>query len=200
MNKKVNISPPVSADSSVVTERLSACVKQYRSRKKISLDELSRLANVSKGMLVEIEACRANPSIALLCRLATAMGVSVAELVDVASKPSVHIIAAEDIPRLWIGKNGGSARLLAGTGGPGMVELWEWEMYAGEIYETEAHPEGTSELLHVVQGTLLLTLGKEIVIVHEGCSAIACTDVPHSYAGAAGHRLVFTMTVIEHAR
>lgn len=66
--------------------------------KKISLDELSRRAGVSKGALVEIEGCRANPSIALLCRLAVAMGVSVADFVDVSSKPTVHLIAEEEIP------------------------------------------------------------------------------------------------------
>ena len=62
------------ADSivSTVNEAVSQRIKLYRKQKKISLDELSRRAGVSKGALVEIEGCRANPSIALLCRLAAA--------------------------------------------------------------------------------------------------------------------------------
>ncbi len=79
-------------------------IKRYRKQKKISLDELSRQAGVSKGALVEIEGCRANPSIALLCRLAAAMGVSVADFVDVSSKPTVHLIAEDEIPELWEGE------------------------------------------------------------------------------------------------
>lgn len=73
-------------------------------------------ANVSKGALVEIEGCKANPSIALLCRLAAAMGVSVADFVDVGTKPTVHLIAEGEIPELWKGDKGGRARL-AGSGG-----------------------------------------------------------------------------------
>ncbi len=55
------------------------------------------------------------------------MGVSVADFVDVSARPDVHIIADTDIPELWTGDKGGSARLLAGSGGPDMLELWLWE-------------------------------------------------------------------------
>jgi transcriptional regulator with XRE-family HTH domain len=79
-------------------------------------------------MLVDIEACRANPSIALLCRLASALGVSVADFVNVAAAPPVKVMAASDIPTLWQGERGGHARLLAGTSGPDMVELWQWSL------------------------------------------------------------------------
>ncbi|EPL6456534.1 helix-turn-helix domain-containing protein [Providencia rettgeri] len=198
MNKKVNIT--TGTDASRINESLSASVKQYRSHNKMSLDELSRLAGVSKGMLVEIEACRANPSIALLCKLAAAMGVSVADIVNVASKPNVHFITSEDIPCLWNGESGGTARLLAGTSGPDMIELWEWKMYPGEIFDSPGHSNGTCELLHVMQGSLLLTLGEESLTVNEGCSVIARTDLPHSYECIEGALLKFTMTVSERMR
>lgn len=200
MNKKVNISTDPGTDAGAINEALSLAVREYRRQKKISLDELSRRAAVSKGMLVEIEACRANPSIALLCKLASAMGVSVADIVNVASRPSVHLIRAEEIPCLWFGENGGTARLLAGTSGPDMVELWEWKMYPGEVFASEGHPNGTSELFHVLKGSLLLTVGDQEVIVRESCSAIARTDTPHSYTCASDEPLAFTMTVSEPAR
>lgn len=117
MTKKVNLMTDAGADVSTVNEAVSQRIKQYRKQKKMSLDELSRQANVSKGALVEIEGCKANPSIALLCRLAAAMGVSVADFVDVGTKPTVHLIAEGEIPELWKGDKGGRARLLAGSGG-----------------------------------------------------------------------------------
>lgn len=64
----------------------------------MSLDELSRRASISKGMLVEMEKEAANPSIAILCKLAAALGVSVADIVNVSSEPALHIIPAEQIP------------------------------------------------------------------------------------------------------
>ncbi|WP_112288752.1 helix-turn-helix domain-containing protein [Rahnella sp. AN3-3W3] len=198
MTKKVNIT--TDADAARVNEAVSEHVKLYRSQKKMSLDELSRRSGVSKGMLVEIEGCRANPSIALLCRLASAMNVSVADFVNVAGKPAVHLIDSRDIPVLWKGEKGGSARLLAGTSGPDMVELWEWTLYPGETFESPGHPEGTSELLHVAKGILTLVVGDTTYVINQGSAAVARTDAPHAYMNNDAGVAVFTMTVNEKGR
>lgn len=198
MTKKVNIT--TDADAARVNEAVSARIKLYRSQNKMSLDELSRLSGVSKGMLVEIEGCRANPSIALLCRLASAMNVSVADFVNVAGKPAAHLINSGDIPVLWKGKKGGSARLLAGTSGPDMVELWEWMLYPGETFESPGHPEGTSELLHVSKGTLTLVVSDTTYIINQGSAAVARTDASHAYMNNDTGVTVFTMTVNEKGR
>lgn len=197
MTKKVNLLTEPGSDVSSVNQAVSQRIKQYRKQKKLSLDELSRRANVSKGMLVEIEGCKANPSIALLCRLAAAMGVSVADFVDVSSKPDVHIIDARDIPELWTGEKGGYARLLAGSGGPEMTELWLWEMQPGEKFESPGHPSGTFELLYVRSGTLTLNVRESVYQLTQGCSATAKTDVPHGYENRGDQPVVFMMTVNE---
>lgn len=197
MTKKVNLVTGAGADVSIVNEAVSLRIKQYRKQKKMSLDELSRRANVSKGMLVEIEGCKANPSIALLCRLAAAMGVSVADFVDVSTQPDVHIIADTEIPELWKGDKGGSARLLAGSGGPDMTELWLWEMQPGEKFESPGHSSGTLELLHVQSGTLTLGVKESLFQLKAGFSATARTDVPHFYANQGEITVNFIMTVNE---
>lgn len=197
MTKKVNKSTDSGADIQRVSEAVAARIKAFRKQQKLSLDELSRRAGVSKGMLVEIEKCLANPSIALLCKIAAAMGVSVADIVDVASKPLAHLIAKEDIPLLWSGEKGGSARLLAGTSGPDMLELWHWEIFPGERFTSPGHPAGTVELLHVERGTLTLEVAQTSLVIAEGCSAVAQTDVPHHYANDDDLPVVFTMTVSE---
>lgn len=187
------------ADVSTVNEAVSQRIKQYRKQKKMSLDELSRQANVSKGALVEIEGCKANPSIALLCRLAAAMGVSVADFVDVGTKPTVHLIAEGEIPELWKGDKGGRARLLAGSGGPDMTELWMWEMQPGEKFASPGHSTGTLELFYVQTGTLTLGVQEHLYLVNSGCSATAKTDVPHFYENRGESPLIFIMTVNEKA-
>ncbi|MCQ9457735.1 cupin domain-containing protein [Citrobacter portucalensis] len=199
MTKKVNLMTDAGADVSTVNEAVSQRIKQYRKQKKMSLDELSRQANVSKGALVEIEGCKANPSIALLCRLAAAMGVSVADFVDVGTKPTVHLIAEGEIPELWKGDKGGRARLLAGSGGPDMTELWMWEMQPGEKFASPGHSTGTLELFYVQTGTLTLGVQEHLYLVNSGCSATARTDVPHFYENRGESLLIFIMTVNEKA-
>lgn len=200
MTKKVNLPTETGADVDVVNEAIAQRIKLYRSQKKISLDTLSRHAGVSKGMLVDIEGCKANPSITLLCRIAAAMGVSVADIVNVASEPAVRLINQNDIPVLWQGDKGGSARLLAGTHGPDMVELWQWTMRPGEKFASPGHPQGTSELLYVTQGSLKLTVGNDEFIINTGNSAVARTDSPHAYACHGTGELTFIMTVDEPQR
>lgn len=197
MTKKVNISTENGANIQSVSETIAHRLKTYRKQQKLSLDVLSKRAGVSKGMLVEIEKCIANPSIALLCKISAALGISVADIVNVSSEPSVHLIKPADMPVLWEGSKGGSARLLAGTNGPNMIELWHWEMPPGERFEGAAHATGTYELLHVEKGTLTLKVDKTELIVSKGCSAVAKTDVAHEYLNKDKDKLVFTMSVTE---
>ena len=197
MSKIVNISTNPGSDAETISAALAIRLKQHRKEQKLSLDELSRRAGVSKGMLVEIEKGNANPSIAILCKLAAALGISVADIVNVASTPPIHVIEQQDIPVLWVGPAGGSARLLAGTSGPDMVELWRWEMHPGEVFTSPGHPHGTVELFHVEQGELQLCVEDTVSTVVAGNAAVARTDAPHHYANHGDILLKFTMTVAE---
>ncbi|MDH2067160.1 helix-turn-helix transcriptional regulator [Pantoea sp. GD03673] len=197
MTRKVNIMTDAGADLASVNQAVSDRIKSWRKSQKLSLDELSRRAGVSKGMLVEIEKGAANPSIAILCKVAAALGVSVADIVNVSQAPDAWLIENSDMPMLWQGEQGGSAQLLAGTRGPDMIELWRWQMFAGEVFSSAGHPSGTLELLHVEEGTLALTVGEQTLVVRQGCAAVARTDMPHAYASANAQPVIFTMTVAE---
>ena len=200
MTDKVNIMTEQGADVAQVSLAVANRIRNWRKDKKLSLDELSRRASVSKGMLVEIEKGAANPSIAILCKLAAALGVSVADIVNVSSEPVVHVIDKQAIPVLWQGAKGGSARLLAGTAGPDMIELWQWEMQPGEHFSSPGHPAGTCELLHVNEGVLSLTVGETVTQVEAGASAVAKTEAAHGYGNEGDTVLRFTMTVAEFHR
>jgi len=188
------------ADIAQVSLAVANRIRSWRKEKKLSLDELSRRASVSKGMLVEIEKGAANPSIAILCKLAAALGISVADIVNVSSEPLVHIIEEEAIPVLWQGAQGGHARLLAGTAGPDMIELWQWEMHPGERFSSSGHPAGTFELLHINEGVLTLTVDDNVTQIASGASAVAKTEAAHVYANEGKGLLRFTMTVAEFHR
>lgn len=125
------------------------------------------------------------------------LGISVADSVNVFSTPTAPLIKSEEIPTLWNGPSGGCARLLAGTSGPNMVELWRWELQPGEEFESNAHPAGTFELFYVDKGTLTLRVGETVLILKAGCSAVAQTDIVHRYVNAHTDPLVFNMTVVE---
>ena len=195
MTVTVNISTPGRTDADV----LAAVAGQMRARRhdrRLSLDQLSARSGVSKGMLVQIENGKSNPSIGTLCKIAAALGASVADLVDATAASAADIVAAA--PRvLWRGRHGGSARLMVGSTGPDMLELWCWEMRPGERYDAPAHPSGTRELLHVTSGRLAVTIDASRYVIAAGRSASAATDRPHAYTCAGRRSTRFTMVVAE---
>ncbi|PJR10748.1 helix-turn-helix domain-containing protein [Sinorhizobium meliloti] len=197
MEKKVNISTETVADVERVSATVSQNLKTFRRQSGLTLDELSRKSGVSKGMLVEIEKGTANPSIATLCRAATALGVSVADFVGVASSVPVRIVPPQDASTLWHGPKGGSATLLVGTNGPDEIELWRWTLFPGEIFESPGHSPGTLELLNVETGELTLKFADSEHLVQAGSSVLARTEDKHAYMNCGNDELRFVMAVAE---
>ena len=62
--------------------RVGATLAGLRQARALSLDELSRQAGVSKSILSQIERNQANPTVAVVWRLANALGVTMAELLS----------------------------------------------------------------------------------------------------------------------
>lgn len=203
MTKRVNImtnATPTTEDAAdLLNGAIARRIALLRKGKQQSFDELAVRSGVSKGMLVQIEQGRANPSIATLCRLAAGLGVSVADLISAgdASKSPIHVVAPDKARILWKGPKGGSAALLVGSDGPDMLELWNWTLQPGERYEARPHSVGTLELVHVQQGALALEVDGVAQVIATGASAFARTDRPHAYACSGGKRALFAMVVFE---
>ena len=82
---------------------ISGRVRGLRRERRLSLDGLATRAAVSKGMVVQIEKGGSNPSIATLCKVAAALGVSVADLVNVSGQPPIDMVLAGPRRVLWRG-------------------------------------------------------------------------------------------------
>lgn len=206
MTDKVNIVTVENAPSDDPVQKVHAVLAQriavLRKKKRLSFDQLAAQCGVSKGMLVQVEQGKANPSIGTLCRIAAGLGVSVAELVEVAEDhdDSVRIVASGAIAPLWRGPSGGTALLLVGSDGPEMLEQWMWELCPGERFDSEAHPVGTQELLHVLEGELGLEIAGRVHTVAAGASVFARTDNAHAYLCVGEAKVRFIMAVWEPAR
>ena len=164
-------------------------VRNHRTRLAWTLDDLAARSGVSKGMLSQVEQARTNPSVATICRLATALGVSVASLVEAPEMPGARVVRAEEAVTLWTGEQAGSAaRLLVGSGTSQQVELWDVHMLPGDGYASEAHPSGTRELLMVIDGELTLELDG---IPHQVCAGDAIAFVADCFYAYRNRGTVF---------
>ncbi|WP_345628240.1 helix-turn-helix domain-containing protein [Rugosimonospora acidiphila] len=164
-----------------VTAAVARHVRALRHAHGWSLDELSGRSGVSKGMVVQIEGGKTNPSIGTLCRVADAFGVSVARLLEPDQPEPVRVTDAASAPLLWRGERGGFARLLAGRGDPTFMELWEWQLRPGDEHLSPDHAPSTRELLHVLDGELLITVRGVDHRVRRGETIDFLADRAHAY-------------------
>jgi transcriptional regulator with XRE-family HTH domain len=173
-------------------------VREARSARRWTLDQLAEHSGVSRRMIVNVEAGSCNASIATLLRLATALQVSLADLVaDRRADEACVVTEAAGRTALWRGPAGGSAVLVASAGTPDMLELWDWTLEPTEAYDSEPHRQGTRELLHVLAGRLALTVDGRDQVLRTGDAASFSADVAHRYACAGRRATRFSMTVLE---
>ncbi len=183
----------------MVNELIGERVRQHRTARGWTLDELAERSGVSRRMVITIEHGEGNPSIATLLRISDALGVGLPVLVDVERPRALTVTAAGQAPVLWRGPRGGQAVLVAGTEPPDVVELWDWTLHPGEEHSSDAHSAGTRELLLVLDGHLDLRVGDRTHRLEAGDSAAFAGDVAHGYATPADAATTarFALTVFQ---
>ena len=183
------------SDLELLTQSLARNVKHWRAVRGFTLDVLAARAGVSRGMLIQIEQARTNPSIGTVVKIGDALGVSVTTLLDYEQGPKVRIVPAERAVRLWHTEAGSYNRLLAGTEAPGPLEMWDWRLMPGDSSPSEPHPAGTVELGHVTAGELTLTVDGEEDRVPAGASASYEANTPHVYGNTGDVPMEMVMAV-----
>lgn len=180
-----------------VAGSLAANLRRLRANRGWSLEAVAERAEVSKNTVIQVEQGRANPSIATLCRLADALGVGVASLIEAPASPRVTVRRADDTPVLWASEAGSRALFCLGTDPPDVVELWDWTLAPGEGFDGEAHPPGTVELLLVLDGHLALRVGTGEHHLDAGDSVLFEAEVPHRYENGGTEPCRFVLSVLQ---
>lgn len=170
-------------------------VRAARTRAGLSLEELSRRAQVSKGALVGLEKAQGNPNLTTLVRLADTLGISVSALMQGPPEGRVRVVAADAVAPLWTGESGSQARLMLTTSGPSPVEVWRWQLEPDEDYPSHPHQAGVVETLSVTAGRMTLIVDGAEHSVEAGQTATFDGDAPHTYRGAGTGTCHVIMTV-----
>jgi transcriptional regulator with XRE-family HTH domain len=182
-----------------VTAQVASRVRTLRAARGWSLDELGRRSGVSKGMLVQIEGDRTNPSIATLVKLGNAFGVGMQDLLAEAPDPTIIRIEPDQRVAMWSTDAGSAATLVGGVSRPAAVELWEFAFAPGDRLTSDAHIAGSREILAVTEGRMTITVANVETTVAAGEAVIIASDNPHSYANDGDVVAVLTMVTVEPA-
>src|SRR5947209_19390522 len=184
-----------------LSDRAIATVAQrvgaLRKKQRLSLDQLAIRAGVSKGSLANLEKGTGNPSVSVLGQVAAALGVSVTDLLEMSTGHEAEEYNLRAGKTLWQGPAGGSARLIFGTRGPQMFELWGWELFPGERYEAKAHAPGTQELLYPLSGAVGAEVRGRRYTARNGNGLYLRPHAPHGYFCGGSRPTKIHMVVLE---
>jgi XRE family transcriptional regulator, regulator of sulfur utilization len=166
---------------------IGSTLAALRGQRALSLDELSRQAGVSKSMLSQIERNQANPTVAVVWRLANALGVPLNELLGDGKPdaPAIATVAAHATPSLRSPDGRCELRILGPIELAGQFEWYELSVQPGGALESQPHEPGSREHLSVLSGQLEVQAGAERTRLKAGETARYAVDLPHAIRNPA---------------
>jgi transcriptional regulator with XRE-family HTH domain len=162
--------------------RVGDTLAALRQARALSLEELSRKAGVSKSMLSQIERAQANPTVAVVWRLANALGVPIADLLGGAppqAAPAITLVATQATPSLRSPDGLCELRILGPVEMAGQFEWYELRLQPGGALDSEAHEPGTREHITVTTGNIEVQLADTSQKLKAGETARYGADIAH---------------------
>src|SRR5699024_3985607 len=138
---------------------------------------LAELSDVSRRMLTQIELGQANPSVAILDRIAAGLGTTVAALMGV---------GAGDAPEgveVWSTSAGSWAVLRVAVDTETLsVETWKWKLLGEDVYEGGGGLPLPGIMHHVGEGALEIDTGQAVQFIEAGGSGRVASGGPFRYS------------------
>jgi len=162
-----------------IAQRTGRAVKDRREAAGFSLRDLAARSGISASMISEIERGTKSPTVTSLVRLAQALGISAAALIDGGAGPAPRILvlrrgegAGGEDPAPW--ENLGPAT-------PGSrIDFVRYQIPPATVLgPSSPHASGTIEHMHVAAGSVRVTVGDETAELTAGDSCSCRTDAPH---------------------
>ena len=142
--------------------RIGAALASLRETRALSMDALSKRSGVSKSMLSQIERQRANPTVAVVWRLANALGVPLTQLlgsIDAGDSAAIQPVRGPSVPVMRSKDGKCELRVVSPVELAGRFEWYQLIMQPGGVLASEAHTAGTREHLTVVAGRIEVRSG-----------------------------------------
>ena len=177
---------------------VGATLKALRTARGLSLEDLAKSSGVSGSMLSQIERNQTNPTVALVWRVANALGVPMAELLEYERRPTpaLQVIAPHATPSLKSPDNLCALRILSPIETAGQFEWYELTVQAGGVLDSQPHEPGTKEHLTVLTGSLEVRVGAEKFRLKHGETARYAGDVAHTICSVGKSGATAVLVVI----
>lgn len=179
----------------MITNLVGTRIRSIRAKRNLTQQQLADLAKIPRATLASVERDDANPSLAVVHKIALALDITIDQLI-VEQHQRVQSITHSDMPTVESG--GGSYR--ATTISPADVHHFlqlKFHLKAGGNYEGKPHPPGSEEYLHILEGEVIIEVAGESVRLKKGDSARFGGNVHHIYSNSGQTDAIGLVSILE---
>lgn len=146
---------------------LGSRIRQTRTQKAITLQELSDRSGLSKGFICQLENDKASPSLQALEKLSVALGISIAYLF-LTPEEKIHVVRESERPEYRVGNEGMLIQLLSAN--RRNLKMMMMELPPGVAVGGESHVHEGEECHLVLAGSVRYSQGGQTVVLKPGDS------------------------------
>ncbi|MGC3997623.1 MAG: helix-turn-helix domain-containing protein [Anaeromyxobacter sp.] len=170
-------------------------LRRLRGQRQLSLERLSKLSGVSRAMLGQIELGQSAPTINVLWKISSALGVPFSALITARGGGGLQVLRAGQAKLLTSHDGSFSSRALFPFDEPRRVEFYELRLAPGGVEKADAHNPGTIENLVVAQGEVEIEVAGRKEPLSRGDAMVFEADVPHVYRNRASGESVMYLVM-----
>lgn len=175
---------------------LSRSLKTHRQRKELTLDQLARLSGVSRAMISRIERGEATPTTSVLGKLASALDLSISQVVGGETRTGPIMVPADRQPSFHEPGTGFERRSLSPLYRGRGVDLALNILPAGSrTGPFPSHRPGVEEHLYVQSGTVRIHAGSDTWDLRPGDYLFYPADCDHVFENTGDTEAVFLVVI-----
>jgi len=165
------------------TPNIGHIIQRRRKERRLTLEQVAEISNVSRSMLSQIERGETNPTYAVVWRLTRALGISIGDLARAAvdqHQSRNEFVSSLGVPEFRSPEGKWRLRILSPPATAGDTEWYQVEIKPGCVIESEPHRPGAWEHLTPLDGPLTVVSGNQRFEVEPGDTVRYCADVNHA--------------------
>ncbi|MBF0424718.1 MAG: helix-turn-helix transcriptional regulator [Magnetococcales bacterium] len=177
----------------MVSNLVGTRIRAMRNRRKWTQQQLADSAGIPRATLATAERDDGNPSLAVVFKIATALGMGIDDLVE-AAQSRIQVCRRPEMRRMSSGDGVYQAENISP---PNAFHFFQqvFHLQPASSYDGKPHAPGSEEYLYVIQGEVVLEVAGEVVHLRTGDSARFRGNVVHSYRNP-GHDEAWGMVTI----